>query len=418
MNWKFWQSDTPIKDISNEKQTKDIDKEILKDPLERVRESMRDWSNAVNYAENPYSSESIKYQDLFNLYRNIELDTHVSALMETIFNRINQTGFNIYDKNGNIDTERAEIFKGEWFSSLIRGILKADYYGFNLMQFEKGENSLNNVSDINIFHVRPNAHGIARSMWDDEIFIDYEKEPYKSGTLFVKGQIPLGRFNSIAKRFILKREVIQFWAVYNELFTTPYYAVRTDFDNENHRNNLINWLQNRKHSGFVVVGKDDEIQTMTNSGDYEAYKDFETQSNNAMSKALIGSTMVLDDGSSRSQAEVHNENTEMFINSKRIWIENIINNDVIPKLEKLGLNINASFSFKWDMSEKFTTKEWVDLITRISQHYYIDEAIAGEKLGIELKPKQQQKAVSNKEKISNILNDLYNESSNTAGDIE
>lgn len=416
MNLRFWQK--PIEVVNEETKKKSINTEVIKEPLDRIRASLKTWGEAVLDAENPYMPEGIKFQNLLNIYRNIELDPHVSAMTETIYNKVHQTPFQIIGKDGEKDDKKTEMFKYSWFGDFIRGILDADYWGFSLMQITGIENgNIKTLDNIERFYIRPESKGVSKNLWQDEISFDFSKSPLDKWTVFVKSPKHLGRYNIIAKRFILKREVEQFWAVYNELFTTPYYTVKTDFDNKNHRNNLINWLQARKHSGFAVVGKDDEISAISGgAGSFSSYKEFELSTNQAMSKAFLGSTMVLDDGSSRSQAEVHENNTDSFIQSKRVWIEGIINEQLIPKMQAIGLNITTDYKFRWILSQKMTVKDYSNLISQIAPYFDLDDKEVSEKIGMTVEKKEQQvvKAVNKKtaNKVENVLEHLFNESSN------
>lgn len=416
MNLRFWQK--PIEVVNEETKKKSINKEVIKEPLDRIRASLKTWGEAVLDAENPYMPEGIKFQNLLNIYRNIELDPHVSAMTETIYNKVHQTPFHIIGKDGKKDEEKTEMFKYSWFGDFVRGILDADYWGFSLMQITGIENgNIKTLDNIERFYIRPESKGVSKNLWQDEISFDFSKSPLDKWTIFVKSPKHLGRYNIIAKRFILKREVEQFWAVYNELFTTPYYTVKTDFNDKIHRNNLINWLQSRKHSGFAVVGKDDEISAISGgAGSFSSYKEFELSTNQAMSKAFLGSTMVLDDGSSRSQAEVHENNTDSFIQSKRVWIEGIINEQLIPKMQAIGLNITTDYKFRWILSQKMTVKDYSNIISQIAPYFDLDDKEVSEKIGMTVEKKEQQvvKAVNKKtaNKVENVLEHLFNESSN------
>ena len=82
-------------------------------------------------------------------------------------------------------------------------------------------------------------------------------------------------------------------------------------------------------TSFAVIDKDDEIEFVSPSSGtgVTTFKDFLEVADKQMSKALIGSTMVLDEGSSRSQGEVHMKNTNSFIVGYASMIENLINDD-------------------------------------------------------------------------------------------
>lgn len=402
----FKRSPEPIQEVISE--SKDEGKiHLTDDYLARIRASIKGWGESVNDAENLYLSDSLRYRTLLGIFRNIELDPHVQAIREIIFNWITQSEFNIVNENGEVDDDRTKLFKMPWFFDFVRYAIDGDLYPFNLMQITSIENGVPKITDVNRFNVRPNQMYVSKSLWQDIRDYDLSKDPYRGWTMLIKSRNHLGKYNSIAKSFILKREVMQFWGVYNELFTTPYFIVKTNFNNDEHRANLIEWLQNRKHSGFAVVGNDDEIQATTNSGSgYDSYERFIDMCNKEISKALLGSTMVLEDGSSRSQAEVHESNTQKVIEGWKNWIAGIVYEVLIPTLSNLGIDIPTGYRLEWVKSDKMNVESWAKVISQLAPHFDIDMEDAQAKVNLNLGEKQQQ---GTPPQVENTLKDLINQ---------
>lgn len=405
MRFDFWNK-TKIQNIEPvEEPMQNIDKKSS-DPLNdkrindiktRVRESLKDWANAVQSAEDFEGQDGLKYHELFNLYRNIELDTHITAVTETIYNRVYQTKFEIYNESGEPQPEKTKLFEKSWFANFVRCFFLAEYYPFQLIQFRNIVNGTFEFCDlVDIYNVRPEQKGFSYDMRVEGADLFYDKEPLKTWTLFLKSSKELGLFNTIAKLFIMSRENWQFWAVYNELFTTPHYIVKTNFQNADHRNNLINWLTKMKHSSFGVVGIDDEISAISNNaGGFASYSNFLDVINKEISKVFLGSTMVLEDGSSRSQSEVHENNTKMFIHSKRIQLQFVINEMVLPKMRALGMNIAETDQFKFNISETISTNEWAEIIAKLAPHFEFDLKQLSEKISLTLDNKEQVASFNN-----------------------
>jgi hypothetical protein len=149
-------------------------------------------------------------------------------------------------------------------------------------------------------------------------------------------------------------------------------------NDKEHRTNIINWLSNRKHSGYAVFGKDDVVNAISNGGaGWNSYESFINYLNNSIAKVFLGGTMLIEDGSSRSQSEVHERQTQIFINSKRRFIESVINTKYLPMLGIEGRE------FKWDLSETLNLKELADVISKMS-NYNFDATALTEKYGIEI----------------------------------
>lgn len=402
--WQFWLRENRqvlnIREVSAPKKDntlsgpENLNEKKTDEPLNRIRESISDWGEAITTVENPYMPLGIKRIDLFNLYRNIALDPHLFALTETIYNRVRETPFKIFT-NGEYNEEKTELFKRSWFSKYLKYTIEAEYWGFSLIQFLGiSDGTFSDVTQIDRFYIRPELKGVSKMMYGDSADLKYDAKPYSDWTIFVEGRTYLGRYNIVAKKFILKREVEQFWAVFNELYTTPYLTVKTQFNNSPHRNSLLASLENRKHSGFQVIDIEDDIQAVSLGGaGYTSYKEFETAVDQAMSKAFIGSTMVLDDGSSYSQANIHENNTASFIQSFRVWIEEMINETLIPKMINLGMALDKSDKFKWELSESMKTVDWATVIGTLAPFFGFDEKEISEKIGIDLETKQPQEPV-------------------------
>jgi hypothetical protein len=366
---------------NEEKPDGGINEKLTAEINERIRSSLKSWADAVQEAENPLNEDGVKLKDLLNIYRNVELDPHITALVETIYNGITQTPFEIEGD------DNSEIFEKSWFLDFVRYVLKSENWGLGAINFiyNPGEDSLV-VEDVDRFYIRPDQKGFSYDLNEEKADEFFDVAPWRNQIVYIDND-GLGKFNHIAKRFIMKREVVQFWAVFNELFTTPYFIVETDINNDKHRKNLIDWLETRKHSGFAIVGHGDKLTPVSgNTRGFDSYEKFEKASNEDMSKAFLGGTMVLDDGSSRSQSEVHERNLNSFVQAKRQYIEFLINEKVIPILAGFGL-INSAARFKWNLSHQYGPKEWADILQKIGGLFKFDLEEISEKLGLKVEEK-------------------------------
>jgi len=393
-----------------ERSPKSLDKELKKTAIERIRETLKGWANAVQEAEDPDVPDRTR---LFDIYNNLELDEHITALTDSILFDITQTPFHIVDRENKIDEERTKLFKKSWFYDFIRYYLEADYWGFSLIQFKPIVNGIfSGTESVNRYHIVPEKQGVSIYQYQEPNYF-YNKAPYDRWTMFVKGNKHLGRYNVVAKSFILKREVVQFWAVFNELFTSPYFYAKTDINNKNHRNDLINLFTKRRHSGFAVVGLEDELDAVANSGrGWESYEKFEDSRNKAMSKAFLGQTMVFEDGSSRSQAEVHERQKDTFVQARRVVLEFAINEVLIPKMSALGIDITPEHSFNWHYAYEITPEVWAKIISMLAPYFGLDVGEIGEKIGIKLEqltlPSVSDNKLNNYYSIAKQLKNLYN----------
>lgn len=374
-----------IYQLQETKQENSVNEKLDKEGIERIRESLKDYATAITNAEDTEQYDQQRYELLLNLYANIELDETVSTVTDTIQNRVLQTPFKLLDKNRNEDEKTAYLFKNIWFYDFVAMCLKSEYWPFTLILLgNKNEKGFESVECVDRWYIRPSILGVSKYKWQNNTDFDFKKEPLKSYSIFLTPQKHLGLYSIIAKKFILKREILQYWAVFNELYTTPYFWVKTQLNDSKHRNNLLNALKSRKHSGFQIVGMDDEINSISNGGQgWQSYEKFEENANTAILRAFLGSSMVVESGSSLSQSEVHERQLETFINSKMQRLEFIINGRLIPLMVNLGM-INKDVVFKWDLSKTLNLTQLVDAVAKLSPNFDFDENEISEKIGLTL----------------------------------
>lgn len=340
-----------------------------------IRFSLSNWQNAYEDA-----IDHLRYdrEDLLDIYEQIEIDDHVSALIDTIYNNIIACEFLICDKQGENIPDAHMLFKRPWFYQWIAMALDAIYHGFNGMQFTGTENG--SYADVKLIpreHILPYCNGIRyndNSYYPDILFDD---RLIRNWTCMVFPQLPgdqyqLGKFNKIAKLFILKRENMQFWAMFNEIFGIPFRVLKTDLKDKTRMQNAISAMETMTAAAYSVIHDEDEIvfHNGVASSNTDTFKEFINHINKGMSKTLIGSTMVLEDGSSRSQSEVHERNTEAFILSYKRTLAEWINRYIIPKMNALGMAVPQDAYFKWDDTEVLSKMETVELIARLNAAGY------------------------------------------------
>ena len=82
----------------------DVFKRIKQETSNIIRASLQDWQNAyedAKYIDNPDRTF------LYEIYETIEIDTHVTAVVETIFHGIASMDFTIRNENNESDEEKA-----------------------------------------------------------------------------------------------------------------------------------------------------------------------------------------------------------------------------------------------------------------------------------------------------------------------
>ena len=356
--------------------------------------TIKDWLHAMRAADVPWNQGyQPSWVRLFDIYGNMLTDAHIQASVDTLLEGVQSKDYFIVDENGERLDDITKMFKAKWFLDFLKAVLNARLWGFGLVQLDKYDpTNLSLVSrEVSRKHIRPDLGGIVKQQYDSKVFKMWTKEPYKTWTIHVY-ESNLGKLNACVRWYIYKTEVARFWAIFNQLFGVPPVIGKTSVKDTVRRENMINALKNFVRARFMVTDKEDEIEQFAgNSGSgsgQQYFENFMRLCDEQISKALLGSTMVLDNGSSKSQSETHAENTARFVKSIARSAGFEVNQELIPRLRKIGFPIPEGAQFIWDNSEKLNMKERAEVVNLANLNYSVPVDTASEFIGIELEEKE------------------------------
>jgi SPP1 gp7 family putative phage head morphogenesis protein len=155
----------------------------------------------------------------------------------------------------------------------------------------------------------------------------------------------------------LKRRLSASWTEFAELFGAPFRLGKTNVRDEALRDNMYDMLENMGRNAYGVFDTDDDLEFIRDgkTDSHHVYNELIERVNSELSKLILGSTMTMDDGSSRSQSEVHERTSGAINKEDAFFIESLVNDELIPWLNVYhGFNITGKWVF--DDTEN-TTKE-------------------------------------------------------------
>lgn len=376
---------------------------IQKQSLDRIKQSVSDWRDAIEFAEDVYYPNN---EELIRLYRELVLDPQVSALIETMLYQVQSNAFKIVS-NGEENEDKTKIFKSKWFSELIKYTCEARYYGFSYVQLDGvQDDKITGISLIPREYVIPQWQLLKVRPTDKDGY-DINKSPLKKWTLFIGDKDDLGLLSKAAPYVIFKREVIQFWAAYNEVFGQPLRVGKTSMQDNARKSNMASMLESMSYSPWAVLDTDDSVEFISASGmsGEKTYEQNIRLIDEQLSKLFTGQTMVLDNGSSRSQGEVHERNLDAFVNAQMREIAYLVNDKVIPMLVNIGLPLSLEDRFEWVNEENLSMMEKAEMIAKISPYYKLDKEFVETTLGVKISEEVEEEE---EEKPTSIMEDVAN----------
>ncbi len=341
--------------------------------FERIRQDMQTWREAVTEAENAWYPHRVRMQRIF---LDTILNEHVEACIKKRKNLTLLRDFKIADQGGIVNEEATNLFKKPWFEHFQSYCIDAKLFGYNLIKLGDIINdSFPALSFIKRQNVSPDRYVVGNFVYSisGQSFTDPE---YADWYIFVStptetGSSPCGYglLYKIAKTEIIMRNNIGQNADFNEVYGQPIRKGTTSKQNEE-RDEFEGALRDMGSNAYIILdeGQDTlELVTASNAATgYQTYDNLEQRCEKKVSKVLLGHADALDStpgklGSGQDGKESPTSQALLDTQSEDgRFIENIINEELLPRMRKLGFLIPDGHKFSFlndEEKEEFRKRE-------------------------------------------------------------
>ncbi len=371
---------------------------------DRSEKDIRRWRDAIEMAENPETPER---SELINLYKDIMLDAHLHAQVQVRKTTTLSRKFAIIGKDGKEDKEKTELFKEPWFYEFLKHTIDSIFYGVSVLEFG-GFDENNKIKGFNLI---PRAHTLSllkKIVFEigDENGENYADPKHKAFIIEV-GEDHLGLLSKVANSVIWKKNAMQSWAQFSELFGIPIRWVTSDNRDSKTLDEIESTLENMGEAAYGIFpqGTNFELKETSRGDAYNVYDKMIERHNGEISKAINSVTMLSDNGSSKSQSQVHLEISDRVTFADGNFTEGIINNKLIPLLNLHGFKLE-NFRFQWDNTQKLDKKDqWTIVQNLLQTNHEIPIDWISENFNIPItaraKPVENKTAVENRQQHPN-----------------
>jgi phage gp29-like protein len=340
---------------------------------DRTRADIQKWRRALELAQSPINPRMWLLQDL---YDNLESDGHYLAQKELRKTATSGYGFSIIDvKTGEVNQEKTNFFCGEWFFDFLDYALDSIFKGFTLIELTDPKTlAFNLIPRRNVI----GTLGIVQRDISDCKGIDFNSKDFQNTLVKIGKPSDLGLMANICGQLIWKRNAQQSWAEFTERFGMPLITATTNQTTSADIRQLDDMLAALGESARAVLPEGTTINVTPFAGS-DAFKVYDSQIdriNAEISKPITGGTMVTDDGSSRSQSEVHERNLDDKLSeADRRMIMFVVNGQLIPLLQRFKYPFNPDTDrFQFNQTfELDLTQHWNIVNQMIAQGYEVDE---------------------------------------------
>lgn len=359
---------------------------VIKSNNSRARKDINQWRTALQQAENV---DNPKRTLLYNLYDEVLLDAHLTAEIEKRIQAVIGSEFELFDENGQPVSEASNLLRRKWFINLLTQAMWSKFWGHSLIEVTQldAEGKIAAIELIPRRHVLPEK-GIITAKQGDESGILYREDPSVVNWVFEFGEREdLGLLNKCAPHVLFKRFAQSAWSEFCELFGMPVRVGRTNTKDPQSLNDMENMLVSMATASYAVIDKEEELDFIeTAKSDGGVYKGLIDVSSAEISKTVNGSVIgEASQGGSRSKEQVGLQIQERVTLSDKKWLEGIINEIVLPRLELFGYPFTG-LRFEFERT-KDTTAQWA-IVSGVLQYYDVDENYIIETFGVPVTAKK------------------------------
>lgn len=323
-------------DAKNIKKVQQFMVDIVRNKRRLWRKELTDWQRARQARHNTDNPRTHLMQEL---YDDVLLDGHLTGITEDRTLRTTNKDY-IFTIDGKKDNKLTEYIKDkQWFETLIEEAVKSTFYGYSLLwlkEFTKGE--IQNIMLVPRDVVIPEQNAVLHAPYDST-GIDYTTVP--DLLLYAQFYDHFGLLEKAAPYTILKRHSWGSWDEFEELFGIPIRIAKIASQSDTVKNEVAGWLEEMGSAPYGVFPIGTEIDIKENSkGDaFNVFFQKITALDAELSKLVLHQTMTTENGSSKSQGEVHERTLEEVIYADEKKLLAFLNNRLVPAMRAVGYKI-------------------------------------------------------------------------------
>lgn len=370
---------------------------VMLDQKDRAlqKQDTRRWRRAHQMALNLKNPKRLA---LYDIYDDAMLDMHLTGCVQQRFAKTLLKKFVIKDAEGNMDETAARCFEFDWFNDFILYALESRLWGHSLIQLgdvitdAAGSRRFSEVQLVPRRHVVPEYGVLLRDPSDEpEKGIPFREGPLSLWCVEVGKPTDLGLLLKCTPHCLSKRHMAAYWDTFGEIFGMPMRVATTTSQNPGDRIRIQDMLESMGAAGWALFpeGTTIDIKESTRGDAYNVYDKRMDRCNSEISKGILASTMTIDDGSSESQARVHNSILEAVSATDAKFIRFLVNSRLIPLMIRHGFDLEGRF-FDWDDAATYSPAEQRELERMLLQYFDVDPQYFIDKYKIPITGTRQQ----------------------------
>ncbi len=307
-----------------------------------ARHELNDWQRARAAR---YSVNNPTTYRLIEVFNDALMDGQLTAVTGNRTLRTTNKEFVINDPDGILDRQRSKFIKDKkWFRDLVKHAHHSIYFGYSLILITEAEKAdIKKVKLIDRAFVNPSYE-----LWVKEVThnkgLSYKDFPRE--LLYADLGEGIGLLEKAVPYTILKRHSWSSWDEFEELFGIPIRIAKVASQSDAVKQEVAHWLDEMGSAAYGVfpTGTEVDIKENSKSDSFNVfYKKLEAL-DREIAILVLHQTMTTDNGSSQSQAKVHENTLKEVIKDDEKNILTYLNDSLLPVMRDYGYDIPKGYT--------------------------------------------------------------------------
>lgn len=338
----------------------------------RSRVDINKWRDAIKQAEN---DRYPKREQWGRLIKDLDLEAHWSSQVNIrkLFG-MTRPFMVVNKKTRQPIPERTASFQAPWFYELMTVAWDAKFYGTQAIEIQDllaGNMKWDAIYTIPTGNLIPERRQVLLREGNN-VGVDVADDPY---IMWFDEDVFMGLLCKAAPHIIWIRNCFQSWMEFAEKFGIPMKYVTTNKKDKATLDRLEEMLDKLGSASKAIFpeGTMLDFQEAETKDAFEVFDKLIVRSSEHISKLLNGGTMLSDNGSSKSQSEVHERVFNKIIDSDCTDFEAQMNWSVGPQLAQLGFPFNPETEeFIFDRNEQLSLGALWNIVQGVLKFYEVD----------------------------------------------
>lgn len=318
---------------------------------------------------------------LIDLYDSCMIqDAHLGSVCETLYSQILGERYMLARKDSKgkyiKDSDNTAKIQGTQFIKIIKGIIEAKLYGYTLIEIMNEINPdtgrLNEVNIVERRNVLCDQGLVLKEQGRFEKHWDITRFPYSKNYILVKGD-DIGVFAKTTPLILARRFVWANFINFTHTYGQPIIHGKTGANEVTAKQALASDIANSANNRVLVTGLEDEVEIKqtTQANSERIFLGLVDKVDALISNLIVGATSMAGEtqsyvGSTSAHQDIFRDRVEVY----REFIENIMNEEVIPRLSAIGF-IDSGLTFKYSNRLEMSNKDKITLYSALIKEYDI-----------------------------------------------